>query len=137
MNVQTAVTIATVAVVAGGVAAGFAAIGPPSRTRIVALDERRVDDLRTLVMRLRDRNGTLPPSLRNDPPEPRDPVTGAPYVYVKESAATYLLCATFAEAGPPGDPLASWHHPAGPACYRLSRGDLVPDGAAFRRASLR
>ncbi len=130
-------TVVTVAVVAGGVAAGFTAIGPPSRARLVGLDDRRVDDLKTIALRLRESDAPLPASLSNRPPVPRDPVTGTAYGYQKESPTTYRLCANFATAEPSDDALGSWHHPAGPACFRLARHDFAPQDAAFRPPAAR
>jgi hypothetical protein len=124
-------TIVTIVVVGGGLAAGFAAIGPPSRARTAALDLRRLDDLNTIADRLRDRGGQLPVFYTGGTGVPRDPATGAPYVYVKESESRYRLCATFAAAGGTDDPYPHWPHPAGAACYRVARGGVVPIGEAF------
>jgi hypothetical protein len=62
---------------------------------------------------------------------PRDPATGAPYVYVKESETRYRLCATFAAAGEVDQPYPLWPHPAGPACFHFARGGAAPLGDAF------
>jgi hypothetical protein len=121
----------TVVVVAGGVAAGFAAIGPPSRARALALDSRRIDDLTTIVGMLNDRDGPLPVVFTATPAVPHDPATGAPYVYVREDAGRYRLCATFTNASDADDPIAVWHHPAGPACFRFFRNSNLPAGKAF------
>lgn len=130
MTLQRIAGAVTVVVVAGGVIAGFAAIGPPSQARAIALDDRRVDDLITIVGMLNDRNAPLPAVFTTAPSVPHDPATGAPYVYVKENEGSYRLCATFATASAPSDP-AAWGHRAGPACFRLYRNSNLPMGKAF------
>jgi hypothetical protein len=123
--------ILTFVVVAGGIGAGFAAIGPPSRARTVALDERRVDDLIDIAGRVRNR-GALPAAFSaSEHGNPHDPVTGAPYTYVKESATRYRLCATFAAAAEVDASPAQWRHPAGSACFRFGKGAVAPIGGAF------
>lgn len=131
MIFQRIATVMTIVVVAGGVAAGFAAMGPPSRARTIALDQRRVEDLIDIAGRVRDRGGPLPVFFTTDPGIPRDPVTGMPYVYVKETAVRYRLCATFAAAAGADGPIPRWRHPAGPACFRFERDGIAPTGAAF------
>lgn len=131
MTLQRIAAIVTFVVVAGGVAAGFAAIGPPARARAIALDQRRVDDLIDIASRVRDRGGPLPVSFTADPGISRDPATGAPYVYAKESATRYRLCATFDTAAGADERIPRSRHPAGPACFRFARDGVVPIGDAF------
>jgi hypothetical protein len=131
MTLQRIAAVVTVVVVAGGVAAGFAAVGPPSRARALALDTRRIDDLTAIEGMLNDRDGPLPVFFTAAPAVPHDPATGAPYVYVKENEGRYRLCATFTSASDPDDRIASWRHPAGPACFRFFRNSNLPTGKAF------
>jgi hypothetical protein len=131
MNLHRIAGAVTVVVVAGAVIAGFVAIGPPSQARAIALDNRRVDDLTTIVGMLNDRDGPLPVVFTTAPSVPHDPATGAPYVYVKENEGRYRLCATFTTASDPDAPDGAWDHPAGPACFRLYRNSTLPAGKAF------
>ncbi|MBV8644598.1 MAG: hypothetical protein JO225_11910, partial [Candidatus Eremiobacteraeota bacterium] len=112
MNRETIVTTAVVALVAGGVGAGFWLTGSPSHARLVALDERRVHDLDDLSVQISFRYGkigrprvlTLPIMLSPSASQSRfgspitDPVTGRPYEYHRDSPTSYRLCATFATA---------------------------------------
>lgn len=120
-------------VVAAGVAGGFATIGSPQHARLVALDRRRVDDLVIIAERLRVRyHDGLPAQLpaelgavRNDGSSAmRDPLTGAPYEYARESASRYRLCATFATRSVTPRWETGRAHPAGHACFPgdVSRG---------------
>ena len=131
MSLQRVAAIATIVAVGGGLAAGFAAIGPPGHARMVALDQRRVDDLIDIGRRLREGGGPLPASFTTGPGISRDPATGAPYAYLKESETRYRVCATFATAAGAGESIPGWGHPAGPACFRLARDDVTPIGGAF------
>jgi hypothetical protein len=134
MTLNRIFTVAVFALVLGGVIAGFIAIGPPSRARAIALDRRRVDDLMLIADRIKDQKGPLPAMLTRRPNDSRDPSTGAPYVYVKEDAQHYRLCATFATAaGTDDSTYYEWNHPAGPACFRIARGSAVPIVAPFRQ----
>jgi hypothetical protein len=125
--------IAAFAVVVAGLAAGFAAIGPPRHVRLMDLDRRRVSDLQSIARRIQGdttgRRGPMAPatSQRRDG-WPHDPETGRPYDYRRESATRYRLCATFALAAD-SDVAAAWRHGAGRTCYRLdaaSAGDQSP-----------
>ncbi|MBV8750731.1 MAG: hypothetical protein JO103_13580 [Candidatus Eremiobacteraeota bacterium] len=141
MNRETIVTAAVVALVAGGVGTGFWLTGSPGHARLVALDERRVNDLQDLVAAIDTHYGktagahrlplpaVLPNSVRRvssfAPASADDPVTHRPYDYQRTSASTYRLCATFAtsasETGWRGyTSRTDWSHPAGRTCFALT-----------------
>lgn len=116
--------IAAFAVVVGGVAIGFATIGPPQHVRLVEADQRRVADLRQIESLLhldsgqRPADGAVPD--RPGAGWPRDPLTRKPYEYHRDSAARYRLCAVFALPSGEEDGDSGWRHGAGRTCYRLS-----------------
>jgi hypothetical protein len=116
--------IAAFAVVVGGVAIGFAAIGPPQHVRLVEADQRRVADLLEIESLLHLDSGQRPSSSpvpdRPAASWPRDPVTRKPYEYHRDSAARYRLCAVFALASGDENVDSGWRHGAGRTCYRLS-----------------
>jgi hypothetical protein len=123
-----ALTAACLAV-AGGLAAGFATLGSPRETRLVALDGQRADDLALIAERLHARYGdaqALPErlpadlgALRSDGSDAtRDPASGARYRYVREGARRYRVCATFATRTSAVRGNALEPHPAAAACYR-------------------
>ena len=77
----------------------------PAQERLRRLDERRVDDLRSISAELDfywTREGTLPSSLEDLAKEPGvfvelyDPQTDQPYEYWVLDSNTYELCAEFA-----------------------------------------
>jgi hypothetical protein len=123
------VTGAFVLVIAATLVA-FLTIGPPSRARAVALDERRVKDLRSIAARLHadygNTGGILPPVLSGA----RDPITQQPYSYRRLSARRYELCATFATASESAEEAtpntSSWRHHAGRTCYERDIGENYP-----------
>lgn len=116
--------IVTVLLVLGGVAAGFVLLGSPAHGRLIALDERRVDNLQTMSSRINQRYSgrTLPETL---PPDLvlNDPQTRRPYRYRREGTKTYTLCATFAlpsdkqDAVPPYVDMKLWEHRSGTVCF--------------------
>jgi hypothetical protein len=118
--------IAVFAVVVGGIAIGFAAIGPPQHVRLAELDRRRVSDIRTIEsilhlesnQRSTDAGVAVPDRASAD--WPHDPLTGKPYEYHRESPARYQLCATFALPSDADADDSRWSHGAGRTCYRLS-----------------
>lgn len=115
--------VAAFAVVVAGLAAGFAAIGPPAHVRQMELDRRRVSDLQSIAQRIREnatgrRGPTAPATSQRRDGWPHDPETGRPYDYHRESVTRYRLCATFALAAD-SDVAATWRHGAGRTCYRL------------------
>ncbi|HEY0382318.1 MAG TPA: hypothetical protein VGC72_08975 [Candidatus Elarobacter sp.] len=127
--------IAVFAVVIGGIALGFAAIGPPQHVRLAELDRRRMYDLQDIESRLHLESNQRPSDAGAAVPDrpadawPRDPVTRRPYEYHRETAGRYRLCATFAL--PSDDEESRWRHGAGRTCYRLSSARADQPERAF------
>ena len=127
MRFEQVAGLVTFAVVLAGVVFGFATIGPPQHMRLVELDGRRLDDLRSLAFDVRTgarMTGAerLPERLigTDDANQHRrDPQTGVPYEYHRESARRYRLCATFALPADAERVEARWRHGAGRTCYRF------------------
>ena len=114
--------------VVAGIVAAFLTIGPPSRARTLALDNRRLDDIRvissTLKVRYGEATAKLPESLPDDLPS-------AAVAYRRTDARHYRLCATFAAADelePSRDDLEpyTWHHGAGRTCYAFEVSEATP-----------
>jgi type II secretory pathway pseudopilin PulG len=128
-------SLAIVAVVAT-IIAGLVVLGPPSAERAHRLDERRMDDLRSLsnaVDLYRSRSGQLPASVNEASREIgdtltwHDPVTGQPYPYKVVSADTYELCADFQQSSAAErhyQDVSFWSHPAGPRCFQFKSRSL-------------
>jgi hypothetical protein len=116
---------AAIVVVALTVAAALTILGTPDRSRALALDEKRLDDLHDIAQELRDDYADGRRSLPLTLASPRyDPVSRAPYGYRRLGGERYLLCADFALANPAtgsrdGDLNPFWRHSAGRTCYRL------------------
>lgn len=126
-----AVAIAVLA----AVAAGLWMIGSPGDVRRLRLDDRRVNDLRSIATSvdvLWSRQQALPASLDDLPPAVGatalvDPVSGQRYEYRVIDAGTYELCATFEAEGHPvmyGYDEAFWRHGAGRQCFRLTPKEI-------------
>jgi hypothetical protein len=110
---------------------GFWHIGGPGRQRNERADERRVQDLYAIAIRIRGRwdvsraQGTqnLPEHLDELPGVvTSDPVTRQSYVYQVEQGSQYRLCATFSLPSTPdqtGSRAGIWTHPAGEHCFQL------------------
>lgn len=122
-------------VVAVAVAIGLSTLGSPATERARRADERRVGDLRTLARALdvvASRRGALPTSLDDLDPATappngwRDPDAGQLYEYRPLGPRTYELCATFQEAGRPGQAGSFWSHGAGRRCFRLDTQPVTP-----------
>lgn len=130
--------VATI-VVAAAVAWGFVVAGGPQLRRTERMDERRLEDLRTIHAEIlglvRDPlkkdvlKQPLPKSLQELATRARqrripleDPVTGAPYEYRVTGESTYVLCATFER---PRDATYDvfWNHPAGRHCFTVDAKD--------------
>lgn len=119
---------------------GFLLAGSPMLQRQRRFDDRRVQDLQSVVSAVyaivtdgrppvgidepdQSLRKPLPPTLQevaaNAPYEKiliNDPQSGAPYEYRIIDPKTYELCATFSlERDQPYD--ISWNHPAGRHCY--------------------
>jgi hypothetical protein len=126
MKLDPIVGVATAVVVLGGVALAFSVIGSPAHERALALDSKRVVDLRALSYRIDqeyDESGQRLPAVAPDG-EIRDPVTAKPYEYRRLGARHYELCANFALASEkvearPETATWDWPHRAGRMCYRL------------------
>jgi hypothetical protein len=122
--------IAAFAVVVAGVAIGFATIGTPQHVRLVERDHRRVSDLERIEAALRvdpSTRGTALPALAGRR-WPRDPLTGKPYVYLRETATRYRLCATFELPSDAAEDDGFWRHGPGLTCFREdSRAGGTPD----------
>lgn len=134
MTVERVGLLAAALLVAGGLAGGFALIGSPSHQRDLELDRRRVSDLADIAGALQLRvhpsgkaAAPLPRTLPRDllvlyvrhPVEATDPADQQPYVYARESATRYRLCATFAGANAEYGGYADWPHPAGRHCFEF------------------
>lgn len=115
------------------VGAGLWLMGPPSEQAARRIDDRRVEDLRSLaagVDRYYEQNSELPESLGElsaalpTPVPLDDPSTRAPYRYSPGTGTTFELCADFAQ--PSGEgllPDSIWTHAAGSQCFTLTAGD--------------
>lgn len=125
--------VASVVVLASIVAA-IAVMGPPSRQRLLRMDERRIQDLGVLAGQVRAwhrQHGRLPASLGELAGEPgvhvpQDPATGAGYGYEALGEREFRLCADFATdtaqvaraVGPFGVPAGEWAHGGGRHCFK-------------------
>ena len=81
---------------------GIVLVGSPGEQRLIALDKKRVGDLRWLelaVRRYQTRNGALPASLAvisaDQVTHINDPVTGEPYTYRVTGEQSFQVCAVF------------------------------------------
>jgi len=120
---QRIIAVAACVIVAAGVALGFTLVGDPGHARLVALDARRVADLRSIALLVRARRSDAAFTAT-------DPETHASYGYRRLAGGRFLLCATFSTVALETDAYGSWPHPAGAACYRFFRGEISPDGPA-------
>lgn len=110
---------------------GLYVAGSPAEARLMRLDDRRVDDLRSVSGAIADYKrgrGHLPPERDSlplaiaDGGRLHDPVTGAAYSYEITGDSSYSLCATFARPSPAGrdGPYDSaWRHHTGHVCFPL------------------
>jgi hypothetical protein len=117
------IAVASLLVIAG-IAIAFRAIGPPSHGREIAIDEKRLDDIRDIASRLRTRyndTGDLPARLPSN--FIRDPVTNQPYEYHRIDRNHFTLCAVFAVPSEPDNSggTAFWTHGAGRTCFNLDQ----------------
>jgi len=115
------------------VGSGLWLMGPPSEQAARRIDDRRVEDLRSIaagVDRYYEQNAALPESLGAldaalpTPLPLDDPSTHMPYRYSAGADKTFELCADFAHTS--GDTLVSdsvWTHGAGTQCFTLTAGD--------------
>lgn len=137
--------VAASAIVLAVVVAGFAVAGTPFGQRLVRLDERRVNDLRSIQNEIyniayegSDRYNAgkafeklahpLPDSLdevvadaQYQRPTVVDPASGLPYEY-SHAKTTFTLCASF-DTERSQDYDVFWNHPAGRHCYEFDALD--------------
>ncbi len=129
-GVTRAFTIAVLVLVALGVALALSIVGTPTQAHQAALDQRRIDDLNRIRIRLSDMytsDRKIPDRLHARASEALDlvdPESGARYPYRRESATRYRLCAVFAQESEVKDPQAlpwseSWSHGRGLTCFAL------------------
>ena len=131
MSVRTIIAISLIVAVLAVVIAGVTLLDSPAQERLRRLDERRVDDLRSISAELDfywTRTGALPSSLKELENEPGvflelvDPETGQPYEYRVLGSNAYELCAEFARdtADKQGRPYRDyWSHSQGRHCFEL------------------
>ena len=131
INVRFVVAISLIVAVLAVVIVGVTLLDSPAQERLRRLDERRVDDLRSISAELDiywTREGTLPSSLEELANEPGvfielyDPETGQPYEYRVLGSNAYELCAEFARdtAEGQGRPYRDyWPHGQGRHCFEL------------------
>jgi hypothetical protein len=132
-----------VLLVGGAVSLGFAQAGSPMTARLRRLDEKRVENLRTVHQALqrmvtqRDNNTDTVTLIRELPKsldevveytrtkeagrklDMEDPTTGEKYLYTTTGDKTYELSATFSLPREKKQTLF-WNHPAGPHTYTFN-----------------
>ena len=136
--------------VIGTIIGGFVIVGSPAEQRAIRFDEQRVNDISNAaysVAHYWQEYGKMPDNL-TDLPEyssmngaPKDPVTNAPYDYIKGSENnSFKICATFSASSadngayyqityPKGQSaFYDWTHPAGYYCFdkTISPVDFPP-----------
>ena len=127
-------------VVAGAVIGAIAVMGTPGAQRLQRIDERRIEDLGTLVDAVRayaKEHGGMPADLATLAREPganlpvADPETQAPYDYARVDAERFRVCAVFDTDtsktrtwGPYGRWTdMNWRHAAGRQCFTRTKRD--------------
>jgi len=136
INASSVVAITLIVVVVAVVIVGVILLDSPAQERLRRLDERRVDDLRSISAELDfywTREGTLPSSLEELSNEAgvfielHDPETGQPYEYRVLGSNTYELCAQFSRdtAEEQGHFYRDyWSHGPGRQCFELEAQDV-------------
>ena len=136
INVRLIVALSLVVAVAAVVIVGVILLDSPAQERLRRLDERRVDDLRSISAELDfywTREETLPSSLEELSDELGvfvemfDPESGQPYEYRVLGSNTYELCAQFSRdtAEEQGHFYRDyWSHDAGRQCFELETQDV-------------
>jgi hypothetical protein len=126
--------IAATGVVAAIVAVGVFNAGSPARARLVAFDEQRANDLRSIqkeIVSYWQAKDRLPATLTDLTDSisgftaPSDPVTHRAYAYRATGVDSFELCADFDLAGKEErtylfgreDRLGGWKHNSGRVCY--------------------
>jgi hypothetical protein len=115
MKIDRIFIIGMTTLVVAGLVTAFYTLGTPAHQRALALDERRVDDLRAMnsIIQRRYDGSALPSRLPNDI-EQTDPSTSQAYAYVRLGKQDYKLCANFALAASDD----AWSHGAGRTCFQ-------------------
>jgi len=136
INVRSVIAISLVVAVLAVVIVGVTLLDSPAQERLRRLDERRLDDLRSITCKLDiywTREGTLPSSLEELADEPGvfielyDPESGQPYEYRVLSSNTYELCAQFSrDTAEERDRFyrENWSHGPGRHCFELEAQDV-------------
>jgi len=110
-------------------ALGFLQTGSPATQRLIAQDNRRIQDLSAIanMVRARSRNGSFPETLTGIEGK-ADPFTQRPYEYRPLTYPNYELCATFDAASVPGPAGTDnfWKHPAGRHCFNFETNNSAP-----------
>lgn len=124
-------------VVAGGLALAFAFLGPPSRQRLVSLDEKRLDGLQEIASSLHAHYESrgLPKAI-DESDFARGSGTIRNYEYRRIDATHYVLCTTFSTNGRDDESSRgqedvawsphAWRHGIGHQCYKLDVSDSTP-----------
>jgi hypothetical protein len=122
------------------IAAGFFIMGTPGQVRLYRFDSQKVSDLQNIqwqVVNYWQQKESLPATLAEleDPisgwTTPKDPESGASYVYRRNSPLDFTLCATFnadsKESNPESMPVraygpieGNWDHGSGEVCFDRS-----------------
>lgn len=114
------------------VGSGLWLMGPPSEQAARRIDDRRVEDLRSLARGVDvyyGQHAALPESLdaMNTALQTtlllQDPQTGAPYRYLAGSDKSFKLCADFVRPSQNVLRDSIWAHGAGPQCFTLMAED--------------
>lgn len=136
VNIRLIVAISFTAAVVAVVIGGILLLDSPAEERSRRLDERRVDDLRSISAELDfywTRERTLPSSLEELADEPGvflelyDPESGEAYEYRVLSSNTYELCAEFARDTAEERNrfyTENWSHGPGKQCFELEAQDV-------------
>jgi len=136
MSVRAVIAISLVVAVAAVVIVGVILLDSPAQERLRRLDERRVDDLRSISAELDfywTHARTLPSSLEELADEPGvflelyDPESGEAYEYRVLSSNTYELCAEFARDTAEERNrfyTENWSHGPGKQCFELEAQDV-------------
>jgi hypothetical protein len=141
-RIHTLFAVISAIIVGLAVTWGFAIVDSPATKRIERLDERRLDDLRSIARELQtlvanpDKKAGLKQPLPKTLDEAekkvrthrlnlRDPDTNQPYRYIVKNETTYELCATFTGRRE-SDASVFWNHPAGEACFMINVLDPPP-----------
>jgi hypothetical protein len=126
MSVQRTAAFGSIAVVVAAVVAGLFILGSPAEQRLLRLDDRRVEDLRSLS-RAADFRWTEDGNLPATAPElvdgqslsrlPVDPSSGQPYEYRITAPRAFEVCGVFERPSRAADAGDFWFHEAGRRCF--------------------